>query len=87
MRPVLAVAAVLLLAAGLAACGGPEPVQTAQRLPIYVSADGRGDYPTLAAAVREAPAGATILLDPGTYRLSQPLDIFRSLRIVAPGTA
>jgi CubicO group peptidase (beta-lactamase class C family) len=74
-----------LLPAALAGCGGPEPVQTAQRLPIYVSADGRGDYPTLAAAVREAPTGAKILLDPGTYRLAKPLDVFRSLSIVALG--
>jgi CubicO group peptidase (beta-lactamase class C family) len=78
------VAAVLLLALVIAACRDGAPAQTAQRLPIYVSPDGRGDYATLDAAVREAPAGATILLDPGTYRLARPLDVFRSLTIVAP---
>jgi CubicO group peptidase (beta-lactamase class C family) len=83
VRELLAIAVLLAFIVQAAGCGSSAPVQPAQRLPIYVSPDGRGDYATLTAAVREAPADATVLLDPGTYRLSRPLDVFRSLHIVA----
>ncbi len=78
-----ALGAVLLLAlVPLGGCGETPPLESAPSAPIYVSADGRGDYATLPEAVQEAPTGATILLDPGTYELTAPLDMFRSLRII-----
>ena len=54
---------------------------------IHISADGSGDYPSLAEAVRLAPPEATIYLAPGRYVLEQPLDVFRSLRLVGSDPA
>lgn len=52
---------------------------------IHVRGDGTGDYPTLEEAVRRAPAGATIRLGPGTYRLTKPLEIRKALRLIGAG--
>ncbi len=68
----------------LCSCGDHVPMGSGPQM-IHLSADGHGDYPTLVAAVREAPAGSTIVLDPGTYRVRAPLDIFRSLRLEGAG--
>jgi CubicO group peptidase (beta-lactamase class C family) len=78
----LLLAVTSLLAFATAGCDESPPLEGAPTTPIYVSPDGRGDYATLGDAVREAPAGATILLDPGAYELPGSLDVFRSLRIV-----
>ncbi|MBM3148013.1 MAG: serine hydrolase, partial [Actinobacteria bacterium] len=71
----------------LSGCGEGPPLESTPTTPIHVSADGRGDYATLAEAVREASTGATILLDPGRYELSGSLDVFRSLRIIGTSRA
>jgi parallel beta-helix repeat protein len=57
----------------------PEPV-TVRLVP-----DGSGDYPSLEAAVDAVPTGTTITLEPGIYRLAEPLDIHQPLRLVGAG--
>ena len=57
----------------------PEPVS------VRVAPNGSGYYPSLEAAVDAVPAGSTIVLDPGTYRLVEPLDIGKKLRLVGAG--
>ena len=79
--------ATVALTAALCGCAGSRPVEPPPRGPISVSPDGLGDYATLEQAAREAPAGATILLDPGVYRLAAPLDVYRSLELVGAGRA
>lgn len=85
---ILAVLAALTLSAPfVGGCGQPAALESAPATSIYVTPDGRGDYPTLHEAVREAPSGATILLDAGTYELPAALDVFRSLRIVGAASS
>ena len=36
-------------------------------------------------ALRHAPSGATVTLGPGTYRLMEPLDVDKPLRLVGTG--
>jgi parallel beta-helix repeat protein len=55
------------------------------RVSVSVAADGSGDYPTLAAAVEAVPAGSTIVLGAGTYRLVEALEINKSLRLEGAG--
>jgi|GEM_PF-484698 len=69
----------------LAGCGEPPALQAPPDTPIHVSPNGGGDYDSLIVAVREAPAGATIRLAPGTYTLPRGIDVFRSLTIVGAG--
>jgi len=60
-------ALVAALAAALmgAGCGPRTAGEPPPRGLINLSPDGRGDYASLAQAVRQAPAGATIVLAPG----------------------
>jgi CubicO group peptidase (beta-lactamase class C family) len=76
----LALLLVLLAASG----GSPAPAPPAA-MTIRLTPSG-GDYPTFGDAVREAPAGATIVLAPGIYRLERPVDVFRTLRVVGAGS-
>jgi parallel beta-helix repeat protein len=66
-----------------------SPLLPTPSLPVSVSvsvaADGSGDYPTLVAAVDAVPAGSTIVLGAGTYRLAEPLEINKSLRLKGAG--
>ncbi|HUW14806.1 MAG TPA: right-handed parallel beta-helix repeat-containing protein [Anaerolineae bacterium] len=87
MRPqIVGTALALLLLVG---CGTPAAPPTSTSLatptPIRVDADDSNDSPRLVEAVRLAPDGATILLGPGTYRLAEPLDIRKPLRLVGTG--
>ncbi|HMK92650.1 MAG TPA: serine hydrolase domain-containing protein [Thermoleophilia bacterium] len=85
MRPLrLTLPALALLAAAIAGCGAPAPASRAPLL-IRVDAAGHGDVRDLSTAVARAPAGATISLAAGTYRLARPLDVFRSLTLVGAG--
>jgi len=52
---------------------------------IYLKADGSGDFRTLEQTVQQAAAGSTIYLGPGTYRLTEPLLIEKSLHLVGAG--
>ena len=64
----------------------PAPAPTmASGVTIHVEADGGGDYSTLGAAVEAAPDGATILLGAGEYRLEEPLEIGKPLRLSGAG--
>jgi parallel beta-helix repeat protein len=49
---------------------------------LHLEADSSGDYATLEEAVQYASPGATIILGSGTYRLTKPLEIRQSLRLV-----
>jgi parallel beta-helix repeat protein len=73
----------------LVGCGAPAtiPTPTSQLTPtpIRVDADDSENSPKLVEAVRRAPDGATIRLGPGTYRLAEPLDIRKPLRLVGTG--
>ena len=87
------VAVALAVNLPLIACGmlGPtrvyEPTATAVSTPVTVrlAPDGRGDYPSLEAAVDAVPAGTTIILEPGTYRLDESLEIRQAVRLVGAG--
>ena len=80
-------ALVAALAAALmgAGCGPRTAGEPPPRGLINLSPDGRGDYASLAQAVRQAPAGATIVLAPGVYRVAAPLDVYRSLTLRGAG--
>jgi len=52
---------------------------------IQVKTDGTGDYPTLAEAIHSAPEGGTIRLDPGVYRLAEPLVIDKPIHLLGAG--
>jgi len=52
---------------------------------IYLKADGSGDYPGLEKAVQQIAEGGTISLGAGTYRLSQPLEITKSISLIGAG--
>jgi parallel beta-helix repeat protein len=87
MRPqIVGTTLALLLLVG---CGAPAatPTPTSLATPtlIRVDADGSEDSSRLVEAVRLAPDGATILLSSGTYRLEEPLDIRKPLRLVGTG--
>ena len=76
MRPLASILAVLGLFG--AACSSAPATADIVEVP--------GQYPTLAAAIREAPDGATITLAPGRY--DEQVTISRPVTIVAePGTA
>jgi parallel beta-helix repeat protein len=62
----------------------PTPTSAAP-VTVSVAPDGSADFPTLAAAVDAVPAGSTIVLDAGTYRLAQALEIDKSLRLSGAG--
>lgn len=76
----LGLAAVLTLL--LLAC---TPTATPEPATVYLAADGSGDYASLEAAVEAVPPGSTIELEAGSYRLAEPLDIDKSLRLVGGG--
>lgn len=87
MRPQIigtTLALLLLVGCGIPAAT-PTPISLATLTPIRVDADDSNDSPRLVEAVRLAPDGATILLGPGTYRLAEPLDIRKPLRLVGTG--
>ena len=52
---------------------------------VDIRPDGRGDYPTLDEAIRQVPAGTTIVLAAGEYRLSRPLRVTRALMLLGAG--
>jgi parallel beta-helix repeat protein len=77
---------VLLLLVGCSAPAVTLPATSQLTpIPIHVNADDSIDSLQLAEAVQRAPDGATILLGAGTYRLTEPLDIRKSLRLVGAG--
>lgn len=61
----------------------PEPAPEAES--VRVAPDGSGDYPSLEAAVGSVPEGATIVLDPGTFRLTGPMEVAQSLSLEGAG--
>jgi parallel beta-helix repeat protein len=65
------------------ACPGVE--EGTQPVTITLAADGSGDCVSLEAAVEAAPAGSTIRLGPGTYRLEERLEVDKALRIAGAG--
>jgi len=52
---------------------------------VSVSPDGSGDYPSLEAAVEEVPEGSTIILEAGTFLLTEPLSVTKALTLVGAG--
>lgn len=87
MRPQIVgttLALLLLVGCGIPAAT-PTPISLATPTPIRVDADDSTASPRLVEAVRLAPDGATILLGPGTYRLAEPLDIRKPLRLMGTG--
>jgi len=65
----------------------PPPVSTptTETSGIKLTADGSGDYPDLATAITAAEAGETILLEAGTYRLDETLEINKSISLIGSG--
>ncbi len=63
----------------------PTPTRPAPSPTFSLEADGSGDYPTLEEAVRNVPAGATIVLGPGSYRLERRLNILKPIHLVGSG--
>ncbi|MBN1813351.1 MAG: hypothetical protein JXA14_16060 [Anaerolineae bacterium] len=52
---------------------------------IRLKADDSKGYATLEEAIRDAPEGSTLVLDPGTYRLEEPLEIRKPLHLAGAG--
>jgi len=52
---------------------------------VRIAPDGTGDYPSLETAVDAVPPGSTLILKPGTYHLTAPLVITKSLRLAGAG--
>jgi parallel beta-helix repeat protein len=63
--------------------GTPSP--TPGPVTVRVAPDGSGDYPSLGAAIEVVSERSTLILDPGAYRLAEPLDIHKSLYLVGAG--
>ncbi len=65
----------------------PTPVPTPGLDPaaMHIAPDGSGDYPDLRTAVEAADPGATIVLEPGTYELAEPLEVDKALHLVGAG--
>jgi len=63
----------------------PPPRATPSGIVVWMEADGSGDYATLEEAVQNAPEAAAVVLGPGTYRLDDPLNVERSLRLYGAG--
>jgi parallel beta-helix repeat protein len=63
----------------------PEPVRPRPKTPpvLVVAQDGSGDFRTIREALREAAAGARILVRPGLYR--EGLVLTRSVEVVGDG--
>lgn len=59
-----------------------SPIPTSTTAVISMEADGSGDYETLSEAVKDAPAGATIILGPGTFRQEETLEINKAIHLV-----
>lgn len=78
-------ATVTSIAADIFAAQTAVPTPTPTPGPIHLRAGGGGDYASLDKAVRGIPDGATVVLGPGTYRLAEPLDIDKPLRLVGAG--
>jgi parallel beta-helix repeat protein len=51
----------------------------------HVAPDGSGDYASLEKAVLAVPAGSTIILEAGSYRLASPLIIEKTLYLIGAG--
>ena len=69
----------------------PTPTETTTSTPasesatVRVAPDGSGDFANLEAAIDAVPAGATIMLGPGSYHLAQALDIIKALTLAGAG--
>jgi parallel beta-helix repeat protein len=57
------------------------PPATGQKTRIDLAPAGGGDYPSLADAIANAPAGAQIYLEPGWYTLEEPITVDRALSL------
>jgi parallel beta-helix repeat protein len=62
-----------------------KPELLAPVIMIHLEADGSGDYSTLEKAIQHIAEGGTINLGAGTYRLSQPLEINKSISLIGVG--
>ncbi len=63
----------------------PPPTFTPTPVVIRLETDGSGAYATLEEAVQKVLEGGTILLGPGIYRLAQPLEVQKPLRLIGAG--
>jgi parallel beta-helix repeat protein len=84
-REILATQSAIAPTATPAPTDTPAPTATPPTDRIHLTPEGTGDYPSLEQAVRQAAEGATIFLDPGTYRLQDPLEIGKPLRLMGAG--
>lgn len=80
----------VVLVAGLCVmgCGAtptPTAIPTPEPLTVRVPVDGSGRYASLQEAVDAVPPGSTIVLEAGTYHLTQPLDVYRALKLLGVG--
>jgi parallel beta-helix repeat protein len=65
--------------------GQPAQPPAGEATTIHLQADGSGEYATLAEALRAAPAGSTIILGPGTFRLAEALTVDRAVTLAGEG--
>jgi len=64
----------------------PEPVEQDEGpVTVSVKADGSGDYATLEAAMLGVPEGSTIVLDGGSFVLTEPIDRTASVTLEGAG--
>jgi parallel beta-helix repeat protein len=62
----------------------PSPTPS-EPVTVRLAPDGSGDYPSLEAAVEAVPDGSTLNFDAGIYRLTEPLEINKSLHLLGAG--
>jgi len=62
-----------------------QPPAGQGEMEISLKPDGSGDYATLADAIRSAPDGACISLEPGTYPLDEAITVERALTLEGAG--
>jgi parallel beta-helix repeat protein len=63
----------------------PAVTVTQGPLTVSVAPDGSGDYTSLETALAEVPAGSTIILEAGTFLLTQPLSVTKAITLVGAG--
>ena len=67
------------------ACNATEWLDSTRPASIHLEADGSGESYTLETAVFAIAEGGEITLGAGTYQLSSPLEITRSISLIGAG--
>jgi parallel beta-helix repeat protein len=70
---------------GMGESGDTALSTTQEAMTVTVAPDGSGDYTRLDLAVGEVPAGSTVILEAGTFLLTEPLSVTKAITLVGAG--